>query len=46
MRDSGTALTFLDTICSYVIDHIKVVLHVNDTFYCAVTYHVLELNVR
>ena len=46
MRDDGPTLKFWDAICSYIADHIKVVLHVYNTFYCAVTYHILQLHAR
>ena len=44
--NSGPIKTFWDTICYYITDHLKVDLHVYDTFYGSVTYHVLNLYVN
>ena len=37
---------FWDTICSYIIDDVMGELHVYDTFYGAVMYHILNLYVN
>ena len=36
----------LGHLCSYIVDHMKVVLYVYNTFYCAIMYHILQLHVR
>ena len=46
IRNSGRLKTNSDTICSYTIDHMKVLLHVYNTFYGAVTYYVVNLHVN
>ena len=46
MRNGGPIKTNWYTICSYIIDHVKVLLHVCNTSYGVIMYHILNLYVN
>ena len=46
MRNSGPIKKNSDTISSYIVDHMEVLLHIYDTFYDAVMYHIVNLYVN
>ena len=46
MRNSGLIFKISDTICFYIVNHVKILLHIYDTFYGVVMYHIVNLYVN